>query len=283
MLPSLADPCFPCRPLSPVPCPLSPIPCPLLFLPITPAHVAAAWPLHAVARRLPLAALVIGTVAPDLEYVFRLRPEGKFGHSPLGLLVFCVPVTLLVFWTWRALIIPVLRPLLPPGLQPGADGARPTRRPVLVGAASVAALLGAGSHVLWDGFTHPSGWSASIIPGMAEVSPFWDLTWYALAQYASSLAGVLVILLWIVVALHRIPAAARRFAPGQGRRLGLALLVVAVGALAAAALNTLPARGGEEVAGRAAVGAEVGFALGLAGYALFARSRGLARGVPPAR
>src|SRR3954462_8835891 len=101
-------------------------------MPITPAHAAAAWPLHAAWRRLPLAALVIGTLSPDLEYVLRLEPRGKFGHSPAGLVVFCLPVTLLVWYVWRSLVRAALTPLLAPRLPrrccPPAPAARPGRR-----------------------------------------------------------------------------------------------------------------------------------------------------------
>jgi hypothetical protein len=47
-------------------------------MPLTPAHAAAALPLRSLAHRLglrlPLSALMIGTLAPDFEYLFRLKP-----------------------------------------------------------------------------------------------------------------------------------------------------------------------------------------------------------------
>jgi hypothetical protein len=245
----------------------------LQFVPITPAHAAAAWPLHAIAKRLPLAALVIGTFAPDLEYLLRLRPAGKFGHSPVGLVVFCVPVTLLVFWGWRALVRPAIAPLLPVGLRAALVAPEPGRRTDVVPLAIVAALLGAASHVFWDGFTHGTGWGVELIPFLARSSARFQLQWFTVAQYASSVVGVLVILLWIALTLRRFPAEARVFAPGQRTRLALAALLVATFTLAAAAVNALAATNSLGRLGRAAIGAEIGFALGLVAYALHARSR----------
>jgi uncharacterized protein DUF4184 len=90
-------------------------------VPLTPAHAAAALPLERVTRALgialPMSALMIGTWTPDFEYVLLLRPGGKFGHTPLGLLVFCLPLGLLAWATFRAVVAPALLPLLPPGLE----------------------------------------------------------------------------------------------------------------------------------------------------------------------
>jgi hypothetical protein len=242
-------------------------------LPITIAHAAAAWPLHRAAKRLPLAALVIGTFAPDLEYVLRLQPVGKFGHSPVGLVVFCIPATLVVFWGWSTLVRPALTPLLPAGLRAAAEAPPPGRRTDVVPLALVAALLGSATHVFWDGFTHPNGWSVLLFPPLANASPFFALPWYYLLQYASSVVGVLVIALWMLLVLRRFPREARRFAPGQRARLVrvaafVAAAMAAVG-LANAALGTDLAK----VLGRGAIGGEIGFALGLVAYGLRARSR----------
>ena len=240
-------------------------------MPITPAHAAAAWPLHAIARRLPLAALVIGTFAPDLEYALRLRPVGKFGHSPLGLVVFCVPITLLLFWGWRALVRPALAPLLPAGLRRALEAPEPGRRTDLVPLAIVAALLGAASHVFWDGFTHQTGWAVALIPFLSRSSPQFQLQWFIVAQYASSLFGMLVIAAWAALTCRRVPAEERAFAPGQRTRLALAVLFVGAVSFAAAAINASFATRLLWKAGRAAIGAEIGLALGLAAYALLRR------------
>ena len=240
-------------------------------MPITPAHAAAAWPLHRAAKRLPLAALVIGTFAPDLEYVLRLRPVGKFGHSPVGLVVFCIPITLLVFWGWRALVRPALVPLLPPGLAARLVAPEPGRATDVVPLAIVAALLGAATHVMWDGFTHGPGWGVTLFPALNGISPVGDLRWWSLSQYISSVVGTLVIALWAALTLRDIPPDERRFAPGQGRRFAaMAVFVASVTAVigvgnAAIGTHTLA------ILGRLAIGCELGFALGLLAYALYAR------------
>ena len=61
-------------------------------MPFTPSHAVAAAPLWLVARGwLPLSALVVGTMAPDYEFLLRLRPSAIVSHSVVGLVVFCLP------------------------------------------------------------------------------------------------------------------------------------------------------------------------------------------------
>ncbi|HET7231828.1 MAG TPA: DUF4184 family protein [Longimicrobium sp.] len=245
-------------------------------MPITPAHAAAAWPLHRAFRRLPVAALVIGTMSPDLEYVLRMRPFGKFGHSPAGLFVFCLPLTVVLWWWWRAAVRPALTPLLPPALRAAAEAPPPGRATDAVPLAMVAALLGAATHILWDGFTHETGWAVALLPAMRQVpfARFPNLPWFALAQYASSCTGALITLAWMVREWRRWPRQARRFAPGQRARLARVALFVAVVSLGVGAVNATLATSLPLRAGRAAVGTIGGVGVALAIYAMWAASLG---------
>jgi len=220
-----------------------------------------------------LAALVIGTLSPDLEYVLRLEPRGKFGHSPAGLVVFCLPVTLLVWYVWRSLVRPSLTPLLPPGLHRAAEAPPPGRRSDLLPLAIFAALLGAATHILWDGFTHDTGWAVLLLPGMRGQA-FAGLEWYSVCQFASSIAGALIVLVWIAREWHRPPRDQRRFAPGQLARLLRVAAFVLFVTLAVAVWNAPPAEYLALRLSRAFVGAMLGFAIGLVAYALFWRWRG---------
>ncbi|HSU13555.1 DUF4184 family protein [Longimicrobium sp.] len=242
-------------------------------MPITPAHAAAAWPLHRAWPRLPLAALVIGTFSPDLEYILHLAPRGKFGHSPAGFVVFCLPVTLLVWWAWRALVRPALTPLLPPGLRRAAEAPPPGRRSDVLPLAIFAALLGAATHVLWDGFTHEAGWAVAFFPALMAQA-FGGLQWYSVFQFASTLVGGVMVMIWIARELRRFPREERRFGPGQRARLVRFVAFVSAVTLAGAAANAPFAPTLAMQLGRAFVGAMLGFGIALVAYALFRRWRG---------
>jgi hypothetical protein len=194
-------------------------------LPITPAHAAAAWPLSRALPALPLSALIIGAFSPDFEYLLRLSVHSRIAHSMTGLVVFCVPVSLIVWAAYERVVRPALTELLPPGL---AASLRPRHTPI--GLVIVAVALGAATHLVWDGMTHRTGWLAEWFPSMLqEVSP--GLRRYRLLQHVSSGAGALAIAIWIGGWLRRQPREARRFAPGQRARAWL--VTVAVLSLAA--------------------------------------------------
>lgn len=242
-------------------------------MPVTPAHAAAAWPLHRAMPRLPLAALVIGTLAPDLEYVLHLEPRGKFGHTPAGLVVFCLPVTLVLWAVWRALIRPALTRLLPPALRRAAEAPPPGRRSDVLPLAVFAALLGAATHVLWDGFTHPGGWAIALMPALERPAFGSGVEWFSLLQYVSSAAGCVIVAIWIGRELRRHPADARRTTPGERARLLRAAAFVAAVTLLVGGINALFARGLAPRLGRAAVGGMLGLGVALAAYGVFARWR----------
>jgi Domain of unknown function (DUF4184) len=245
-------------------------------MPLTPAHAAAAWPLARIAPSLPTAALVIGTVSPDLEYLLRLAPSGRFGHTPLGIACFSVPLALVVWAVFERFVRPALVDLLPPGLRPPLPlgPSRPARRWAL---AAVAATLGALSHIAWDSFTHGDGWSVAGLPaltiplGLPVVGP---VPLYRLLQHASTAVGSGLILLWAGRAVGRLPPESRRFGPGQrARALRAAAILVGLSATGGA-LNALRAqdRSLPVVLGYAAVGTMVGTVLAIAAIAAASRS-----------
>ena len=212
-------------------------------MPLTPAHAAAAPLLQRLVRpfglTLPLSALVIGTMMPDFAYLIRLNPGGGPWHTPLGLLAFCLPVGVAIWWVHRIIIGPALLRLLPPGLG-AAAGARvapgPTHR--LLPGAALAVLLGAVSHDLWDSFTHESSWGVRLISGRDATVPVASIArvpWYEILQYASSVLGLIVIVVlgwrWVMAQ----PREARQVPPGEGawrvREMGMLVLAGVAGAV----------------------------------------------------
>jgi hypothetical protein len=241
-------------------------------VPLTPSHAAAALLLRRLSSRLPLAPLVIGTLSPDFEYLLRLAPRGRLAHSPAGLILFCLPASLVVWIAYRAWVRPALLDLLPPALA-AVNGPRPTT----LFAAGCAALLGAASHAAWDGFTHATGFGVLLFSGLGEpVAPALaaDLRWYKLLQHGSTLVGGFA-LLFAAFRFTRLPPAARRFAPGQARRLVRAGTAVLGSAVLAGIVNGSRSLAGgvANALGFAAVGGMLGFALALLVYSLCARRR----------
>lgn len=118
------------------------------------SHQAAVLPLK-VARPAWFdgAALVLGSMAPDMAYV--LLPQLRVAsHSFAGVAYWSVPMTLSLLPILRHGVAPGIAVYGPPQLAAFAHLAR-SRHPWW--RTTACAALGALSHVLWDGTTHPEG------------------------------------------------------------------------------------------------------------------------------
>ena len=244
-------------------------------MPFTPAHAAAAWPVRRIFARLPLSALIIGTLSPDFEYFLRLAPVSRWAHTPAGIVLFCIPVSIGVWLVFRRLIRPALLDLLPPGLA-NALGSPSTSWPW----ALVAISLGALTHVAWDGFTHQHDWAVNAWPVLeTDVAPeqLPGLRWYKLLQHLSTAGGVSALAAWIATWVRSQPPGATRWAAGQLARVSRAAALVLFLTIGAACINAFQASRWPMQLSRFAVGGMIGcsFALLLlgAGFEATRRSR----------
>jgi len=202
-------------------------------MPVTfPSHAAAAWPLARVAPKIPVLALIVGSAAPDLSYA--LNFGGEVAHRPRGLLDFALPVGLF-FYAWAEwVLLPVLRSALPTafGIQWGRLVT--TRGPPQDAAgwawAALGIVLGAATHLLWDGFTHRDQWPSTLLYPETIVAHLGSRPLYLanLLQYVTSLVGALITCGWALRAYGRAPA----HRGGSMRRLLLLLGTALVGAAA---------------------------------------------------
>jgi hypothetical protein len=135
-------------------------------MPFTLAHAAAVLPFANANRwRLSAIALVFGAFSPDLAYAFGIARS--ISHVPAGLLPVCLPLTIGgVLWA-EVVLLPFLRAIVPAGL--GVDWPRLFVSSGLPRSVSawmiivVSALIGAGTHMLWDGLTHPGWWPTTLL------------------------------------------------------------------------------------------------------------------------
>lgn len=164
-------------------------------MPFTLSHPAAGAPFWPLVRRgyLPLCALAIGAMSPDFEYLLRLRTEWHWGHSVSGMFTFCLPVGLCVTALWVGLVRTPLRRLL--ALRP--EPLQPTGRWWF--GAAIAVLIGAFTHLIWDGVTHGFPWADRLIPGLRHLVSFGGVRMpvYDLLQNLSTVAGGMIVLAWL--------------------------------------------------------------------------------------
>jgi len=169
-----------------------------------PSHAAAALPCKlAWPRRFDGVALVVGSAAPDLYYALSGHVDVPATHNVSGLFWFALPVTLLATFVIRrsASVVAAHLPARPGWLalpDYGVLGRVRHRWYVTV----YSALLGATTHIVWDGFTHyqgsAQGWGVRLVPVLAtEAWP--GVPWWLFGQHASTILGAVAA---FAVAVH---------------------------------------------------------------------------------
>lgn len=149
-------------------------------MPFTFSHPAIILPLMTVHKnRLSATALVIGSMAPDFEYFMRMEMHREHSHSLTGLFFFELPVTLVCCILYHAFVRNSLIKALPKPISDrfapfiGLDWFNWAKKYwyVLI----YSALIGAFSHLLWDSFTHSTGFFARRIPFLLESSSYFGI------------------------------------------------------------------------------------------------------------
>ncbi|NNG17086.1 MAG: DUF4184 family protein [Gemmatimonadales bacterium] len=176
-------------------------------MPFTLAHPAAAVPLRRVLGKSGvLSALIIGSLTPDFAYflpwnIDLMQARGGT-HSLLGIFWFCLPVGLLAYWVFHALVKHPALLLLPEGLHarltPVANGgSRMTRNSFWAVVLSLG--VGALTHPVWDGFTHYGAPGMQLLPvlGTTVAHVFGQtIRLYNVLQHSSTLLGLGLLTWW---------------------------------------------------------------------------------------
>ncbi|MFE3515753.1 DUF4184 family protein [Streptomyces sp. NPDC059166] len=216
-------------------------------MPFTLSHAAAVLPgiRRSGTGRGPLvaSALVAGSFAPDLTYFADSVIPGamEFGavtHSVWGVFTVDVLVTAAAVALWLMLREPLVA-LLPEPARGRVHAflrgrRREPRRPVAAEAVwfVVSAVIGAGSHVVWDAFTHHDRWGTELVPVLTRTAG--GLPVFQLVQYGTSAVALAVLAWFTFTALRRtgqLPAPASLPVPSRAERrwadafLGLCVLL----------------------------------------------------------
>jgi len=226
-------------------------------VPFTASHAAAVLPF--LRTPLPASALVAGSIAPDLPFYLPVDFPWATHTAPavvttdllLGLAAWAVWHGLLAAPALAAAPVPVRGRI--PGPAPGL-GARFAAAPH-VGWTLVALVVGAATHVVWDEFTHPRRWGPQHIAVLAE--NWGPLQGYRWLQYATSVVGGVVLLVWLVRWWRRTPTRPGARRPGVGWAwlllIGVGGVVCAVAALPAPDLGAAVFAGATSGGGAALV------------------------------
>lgn len=166
-------------------------------MPWTFAHPIAVLPVAKLSRnRLPLLALIIGSLSPDFGYYISMWRYSARAHDFIDSLYTALPICLLLilfFSAFRAGILQLLPPSVSRLVEPHLPFIGSLFYPKHIILIILATILGIWSHILWDSFTHKSpqfaGWWPFV---MAKIELFgMTLPLYKLLQNMSSLLGAI--------------------------------------------------------------------------------------------
>ncbi len=178
-------------------------------MPFTVSHVAAVLPFsRPLARWRLLSATIVGSMVPDFGLLLPTRPPRFETHSAIGLLTFCLPVGLATFWIFQLLIKPAITDILPNGAyMRWQHSAAPAAFTNLVQwlLAACGVIIGAVTHLVWDGFTHEGARGVRMIPALDD--PAVDIAGHhiigaRLLQDVSSLVGLGIVLILVLYGLR---------------------------------------------------------------------------------
>lgn len=202
-------------------------------MPFTFSHPAACVPL--ARRGLVLSALVAGSLAPDFPYFLPFLPGSHLSHSPVGVLVYCIPVGLAALWLFHTFLKHPALSLLPVShhrrLTAAACGFSfgPPQRFALI---LLSLAFGALTHILWDSFTHFDGWVVQRIPLLSAsliVTDLAALRLYKLLQHGSTLVGAALLVYWYTRWYRQMPGPVAEPSPTislGAKPVGVALMIL---------------------------------------------------------
>lgn len=165
-------------------------------MPFTLSHPSLFLPMLYVQRKwFSVTALAIGSMAPDFEYFIRMRIKSDYSHTLLGVFWFDLPLTILIAFVFHNLIRDSFYNNLPYALQARL---KPFNRFdwksyfiknwfVVV----TCALIGIFSHLLWDSFTHETGFFVGKVSFLSR--DILTVPVYKILQHSSTLLGAFVI------------------------------------------------------------------------------------------
>ncbi|TRX39497.1 DUF4184 family protein [Flavobacterium restrictum] len=164
-------------------------------MPFTFSHPAIILPFLKE-KKLSATGLIIGSLCPDFEYFIRMKVQSDCSHTFLGLFFFNLPVGLLFALVFHQIIKKPFIENLPLFFQNKLTLLKSTKWMDYLKTnflnVLLSILIGAISHVLWDSFTHKSGYFVAQIPFLRlQIN---SIPLYKIMQHLSSLIGMIFIL-----------------------------------------------------------------------------------------
>jgi Domain of unknown function (DUF4184) len=175
----------------------------------------------------------------------------RYGHTPIGVFLLTLPLALVVLWIFHNFIKRPAAMLLPDSVQRrlheylGKFEFFGLGRFLLI---VISTLLGIVTHLVWDSFTHRTGWffhhwrllRESVTVPILGYTPY-----YKLFQHVSTVLGLAILAAWLVWWYAKTPPSGQPLAgaPSHRRRLVIIASLVTIACVAAVIRGTVDALG----------------------------------------
>jgi len=136
---------------------------------------------------------------PDLVYFLPLGVSGSQSHGLLGIFLFCLPAGVLAWIVYRGVLRPFVLALGPRSVVHRMGASLSPWSFAELKAVSASVLVGAATHVVWDSFTHSTGFVVQALPALQV--PVYLFEWYrpkvfTLLQHSSTFLGLTALMFW---------------------------------------------------------------------------------------
>ncbi|CAG7839802.1 hypothetical protein CLOHAE12215_01217 [Clostridium haemolyticum] len=173
-------------------------------MPFTFAHPAIVIPFNKqIPKYFNITALILGSMAPDFEYFLRFKPIGEMGHTSLGVFYFDLPTVFIMAFLWNYIIKKTFILSLPHPFDKKLSYFVDKKSNVINIKYLIifvfSALLGVYSHILWDAFTHKTGFFVTriaLLSNNIKIMNF-KIPIYKILQHGSTLIATIYIIIYI--------------------------------------------------------------------------------------
>ncbi|MGE8541095.1 MAG: DUF4184 family protein [Acinetobacter sp.] len=154
-------------------------------------------------QKLSYTGLILGCMAPDFEYFLRMNMQGDMGHHFIGIFLVDVPLGLILAFLIHTVIRDPFIEYLPRFLKQrfivfqNLNGLKYLLNNFWKVVVSL--ILGILTHILWDAFTHKSGFVVQLSPLLQQVIHFsqFNIPVFKILQYLSGVLGLLIVMICI--------------------------------------------------------------------------------------
>ena len=174
-------------------------------MPFTFSHPALVLPLKFLPRQwFSMTGLIIGSLTPDFEYFIRMRIQSDYSHTIGGLFWFDLPLGIIIAFIFHDIIRDSLFDNLPIFLKSRFTPFKQFNWNQYFKShwfiVSVSILIGAFSHIFWDGFTHEHGYFVKTIPILSQTTELFarQIPILKIIQHTSTFLGGLLIAIFIL-------------------------------------------------------------------------------------